>query len=402
MRFQNFSKTIIGLLVVLSSFQLMGQQWAPAAASLSELIYRTGNVGIGTTTPEAKLHIAVSERDIDLGGAGDVEVGGDGGLATTGGDGTSGAGAYQIRLDKEYDDASYHWGIDGGNNLSFFRDNGSGFQNIMSLNGNRLRYTGEQVSIGGGSKQFNLGSGTTGQFMAMGYRPIGGTIYQDFGAGGAVIYADGSGGLGLVTKTSGTINTATEAQMLVDAAGQVGVGTMAPSQRLHLADNGAVAIRLDNGAINWDLQADDEDQFHLRRTGENLLTVKRDGRVAIGTNDTPATLDGDETDISDYHLYVEGGILTKEVRVRDVWADYVFESDYDLLSLTQVEAFIDENGHLPNTPSAEDVEAQGINVGAATVNQQEKIEELYLHLIALNKRLEKLEAENAKLKAAQD
>ncbi|MEL6970951.1 MAG: hypothetical protein AAFO02_12355, partial [Bacteroidota bacterium] len=364
-----------------------------SGASTTDMIYRTGRVGLGTTTPVANLHISETSR----GGIGS------GGLETTGGGDGTGAGAYQIRLDKNYDEASYYWGIDGGNNLDFLRDNGSGFQNLMSLNGNRLRVFGEQVSIGGGSKQFNLGSGTTGQFMAMGYRPIGGTIYQGFGAGGAVIYSDGSGGLGLVTKASGTINTSTEAQVLVNAAGQMGVGTMAPSQQLHLmVQDGPVAVRLDAGDINWDLQADSDQKFRLRRNDESMFSVNRNGQVAIGTEETPITLDGGETDISAYRLFVEGGILTKEVRVRELWADYVFEADYDLLSLTQVEEFIDENGHLPNTPSAEQVEAQGLDLGAATVNQQEKIEELYLHLITLNKRLEKLEAENAKLKAAQD
>jgi hypothetical protein len=103
--------------------------------------------------------------------------------------------------------------------------------------------------------------------------------------------------------------------------------------------------------------------------------------------------------ISAYRLYVEGGILTKEVRVRTTWADYVFAPDYELLSLPQVEAYIADHGHLPNTPSARDVEAQGLNLGAAAANQQEKIEELYLHLIKLNKRLEKVEAENAALRA---
>ncbi len=393
MKFQIFSKTIIGLLVVLSSFQLMGQQWEPSSATVSELIHRTGNVGIGTTTPEANLHIAAEIRG--SGGLGG-EVATDGGLSTVG-------GGYQIRLDKNYTDASYHWAIDGGNNLDFLQNTGAGFTSVMSINGSRLRYLGAQVSIGSGNRQVNLGSTSTGQFVAVGCRPIAGPAYQALGGGGAVIYTDGSGGLGLANSVAGTINTNLDTRVLVDAAGHMGVGTTAPSQQLHLlVEDGPVAVRLDKGDLSWDLQADEEQQFHLRRDDENLLTVKRDGRVAIGTAETPTTLDGDETDISDYHLYVEGGILTKEVRVRDTWADYVFEADYDLLSLTQVEEFIDENGHLPNTPSAEQVAAQGINVGAATVNQQEKIEELYLHLIALNKRLEKLEAENAKLKAQQD
>jgi hypothetical protein len=171
---------------------------------------------------------------------------------------------------------------------------------------------------------------------------------------------------------------------------------------MHLHDEKKAALRLDTDADgSWDLLADGmEEELVFNHDGTNtLMRIKGDGRVAIGTSDTPADLDQGSTDISTYRLYVEGGILTKEVRVRELWADYVFAPEYHLLSLPQVETFIAENGHLPNTPSARDVAAQGINLGAATVNQQEKIEELYLHLIELNKRLEKLEAENAVLKA---
>ena len=91
-----------------------------------------------------------------------------------------------------------------------------------------------------------------------------------------------------------------------------------------------------------------------------------------------------------YHLFVEGGILTEEVLVRTGWADYVFAEDYDLQSLEEVEAHIAENGHLPNTPSAQEIENGGLQLGAATVNQQEKIEELFLYLIEMNKELETL------------
>lgn len=101
-----------------------------------------------------------------------------------------------------------------------------------------------------------------------------------------------------------------------------------------------------------------------------------------------------------YRMYVAGGALFEEVKVETGWADYVFENDYNLQSLEQVEAFISENGHLPNTPSALEIEeAGGVDLGAATVKQQEKIEELFLHMIEMNESLKTLKAENAELKA---
>ena len=54
--------------------------------------------------------------------------------------------------------------------------------------------------------------------------------------------------------------------------------------------------------------------------------------------------------------------------------------------------------HLPDTPSAAEVEARGLNLGPATANQQARIEELFLHLIELDKRVQALEAENRALR----
>ena len=71
-----------------------------------------------------------------------------------------------------------------------------------------------------------------------------------------------------------------------------------------------------------------------------------------------------------------------------------------LKSLEEVEQHIAEKGHLPNTPSAQEIEEGGLPLGEAAVNQQEKIEELFLYLIEMNKEIEQLKAENAALRAA--
>ena len=126
--------------------------------------------------------------------------------------------------------------------------------------------------------------------------------------------------------------------------------------------------------------------------------VKMNGKVAIGGNSTTGfgtipTMAGG-VNISTYNLYVKGGILTEEMRVSlsSTWADYVFANDYDLKPLSEVEAFIAENKHLPNVPSAAQVKEEGINVAEMARIQQEKIEELTLYIIAQNKRIEALEA----------
>lgn len=127
--------------------------------------------------------------------------------------------------------------------------------------------------------------------------------------------------------------------------------------------------------------------------------LKFNGKVGIslGTAAFPAT--GGSIDVSAYKLIVNGGILAKEVRVATTWADYVFKDTYNLPTLPEVEKYIIENGHLPNVPSAKQVEADGIEIGQMAKIQQEKIEELTLYAIQQQKQLDKQQKEIEELKA---
>jgi hypothetical protein len=119
----------------------------------------------------------------------------------------------------------------------------------------------------------------------------------------------------------------------------------------------------------------------------NANDLKLNGRVGIdmGLTTFPANAVG--VPLNTYRLFVNGGILAREVRVATTWADYVFEDDHVLPTLNEVERFIEENGHLPNVPSAKQVEEEGIEVGQMAKIQQEKIEELTLYAIAQDKQL---------------
>jgi hypothetical protein len=100
-----------------------------------------------------------------------------------------------------------------------------------------------------------------------------------------------------------------------------------------------------------------------------------------------------------YSLFVGGGIMTEDVlvKLKGNWADYVFASDYKLLSLNATEKYITENKHLPNIPSAKKVVENGISLGEMSILQMEKIEELTLHLIQMNKEKEGLQAKQVLL-----
>lgn len=96
------------------------------------------------------------------------------------------------------------------------------------------------------------------------------------------------------------------------------------------------------------------------------------GDVAIGASNVP----------SGYKLAVEGKIRTREIRVdQDTWPDYVFDKDYDLPSLEEIKRHIDEKGHLPNIPSAQEVKENGVELGEMNRLLLEKIEELTIYLL---------------------
>ncbi|MBW8687899.1 hypothetical protein [Chitinophaga rhizophila] len=99
------------------------------------------------------------------------------------------------------------------------------------------------------------------------------------------------------------------------------------------------------------------------------------GTVGIGTFNT-----------SEFRLAVNGAIGAKRVKVtQDGWADFVFDSDYKLPGLTEVETYIQQHKHLPDVPSAAEVTKNGLDLGEMNKILLQKIEELTLHLIKQEK-----------------
>jgi hypothetical protein len=95
-----------------------------------------------------------------------------------------------------------------------------------------------------------------------------------------------------------------------------------------------------------------------------------------------------------YKLEVNGTTRSKEVIVETGWADYVFEEDYKLKSIDELEAFVKENKHLPNIPKASEIESKGLKVGETNKAMMEKIEELALYIIQLKKEIDVLKSKN--------
>jgi len=126
----------------------------------------------------------------------------------------------------------------------------------------------------------------------------------------------------------------------------------------------------------------------MKNIVSNLLSI-----AALFLLTTPALAQ----DYSTQYLFAtEGKIITEEVKIQDSgdWPDFVFDKAYLLMDLTELESFIQTNGHLPNIPSAQEVaENNGFEVGNLNKKLLQKIEELTLYLIQERKERQKLEAQ---------
>ncbi len=165
--------------------------------------------------------------------------------------------------------------------------------------------------------------------------------------------------------------------LAVDAsANRVGMGNASPIARLHIDGYGNSGDTVFDYNINHD----------------NYISFGENGFMRIRTYDP-----GSHT--YDYigrwtsgGLRVAGVLQAQEIVVSStVTADYVFEDDYELMSLDDLEDYIEKNNHLPNVPNQDDVSYFGKNIGETQTKLLEKIEELTLHLIDQNKKIKELE-----------
>ena len=170
--------------------------------------------------------------------------------------------------------------------------------------------------------------------------------------------------------------------------GNVGIGTadnsVSATLQVFKSTNSSAGTAVFKGTTHYS-------HFHFSATEDTYIRGGKDGSHVV-LNDIPNGNVGIGVYPSTYKLEVNGTTRSKEVIVETGWADYVFEEDYQLRSIDEMEAFVKKNKHLPNIPKASEIENNGLKVGETNKAMMEKIEELALYIIQLKKEIDILKA----------
>ena len=188
-------------------------------------------------------------------------------------------------------------------------------------------------------------------------------------------------------------------QLVLQSDGKVGIGTPNPTHKLTVAGAGKFTTNLlveqdnqdtylqfhDPGNMLFAMGIDVSDLRKLKINqgslpgSTNQLVLQSDGKVGIGTS-KPTAL-----------LTVAGKIFARDIEVGvSAGADFVFEEDYPLRELGELEAYLKANKHLPEIAPAAQMQQEGMNVSKFTVQLLQKVEELTLYTIQQEKKIEML------------
>jgi hypothetical protein len=193
--------------------------------------------------------------------------------------------------------------------------------------------------------------------------------------------------------------TPSEVKLVVENNGDLSTVGNVSAQRLKATDYSNVGGAADpnmmfrvlnynkNVGLSIENLHDSDGKYGLR------ITIDRDLTKAINIHNTTTGKDV-------FRVMGNGHVWATEITVAitDNFPDYVFEKNYPLMPLKEVEQYVAKNKRLPGIKPATEIEKDGLNVGKMQVQQMEKIEEIYLYLFDIEKRLVELEKENIQLK----
>lgn len=213
----------------------------------------------------------------------------------------------------------------------------------------------------------------------------------------------------LYLRTNGT-----NRMTILNSNGYVGIGTTAPLGDLHIYRShlpnfilqnaiSRLVIGIATNAGECDYSSKPGDVVYRSFTSApqhglifNMADNNNDGKSYIKFTDDLRVIMGIFNDAT---VRVNGRLYAKEIHVKtNVWGDFVFDKDYALLSLSDLENYIKEHKHLPGVPSESEVIEKGINVSDMNVILMQKVEELTLYMIEQDKKIRELEKEVKELK----
>ena len=268
--------------------------------------------------------------------------------------------------------------------------------NAMGYNAlSRLTTGNGNTAIGSGALKFLQSGGSN--------FALGGSALRDLTSGSDNV-AIGFSSLVLANSPSSNSNIAIGAYALTNTQGGANIGIGAATGELKTG-NGNIYIGHNAGRAS--IATTENNTLYIANSNTTTPLIYGDFSakyVTIG-DVTPALRTQALSLSGGYNLLVKGGILTEKVKVALAvagtdWADYVFEPSYKakMMKLEDVEKFTLANKHLPNVPSAEEMIKNGLDISQTSKMFMEKIEELTLYMIEMNKEIKQLKAENKLLK----
>lgn len=176
--------------------------------------------------------------------------------------------------------------------------------------------------------------------------------------------------------------------------GKVSIGNVSAQQAtLHIKANSG-----ENANIMLQTTDNTKDAAIIFRNTSNTISVGSNNLMNFAATSYSFTTGkvgiGCVNNMNDFALAVQGGVVSTKVSVLDIdsWPDFVFGNSYKLMNLYELEQYIYANQHLPEVPSAEEVSASGIDLGEMNSILLQKVEELTLHIIELQKQIDELKA----------
>ena len=274
----------------------------------------------------------------------------------------------------------------------------------------------QTVSFDNLNANCNATAGFTGKSIIWNTSPSGNGF-------GHKIYNDDYNGLTYLKFAARHSATNWTDAMTITSQGKIGIGTDAPGAKLELYDASTNLTLLKLRNSNWACDqttaiefwngnnknyatskivskmdgcgSDGEALiFETQTAGSTMttpkLTIKNNGTILIPGQTKIGTKSS--TSHANAMLTVDGKIVCKDLYVTasSDWPDFVFEKNYKLASLSDVRAYYEKNNHLPNVPTACEIEEKGINMSEMSAIQMQKIEELTMYIVQLKDELDEL------------